>query len=382
MVRDNIKIISNKNILIGSLQHWHSPMISKHFIALELAKLQNNVTFLNIERAITGLFHNRHIKKKFNQIQHKRVKVKTFYTPPGFLRIRTLYQLALNAMHKTIGADYYPDVIFSFDPQFCFLHELFPKALRIYYCVDHVASNRILEKAQNRILLNSDIVIVASKRLYKDFQAKHLNVNYLPHGVNLLEEYESIEWKNRIQHWFQDKKNRPVFGFLGCLGFQIDFPLIDFIARQNPKAMIALIGPQSHEIKKNIKQLPDNVFCPGPVPSIAVKYCLSNFDLGIVPYRNNQFNSRRNPIKIMQYLASGLPVVSTVIGEDFSESKFVYQCKTPHEFNENLIKAYENNRDLILQTARLKTENSWTTKIKRLDEILYGYRNGNGSSSF
>ena len=382
MTRKNIKILSNKNILIGSLQPWHSPMISKHFIALELAELQNDVTFLNIEKIITGLFHNRYIKRtKFNQILHERVNLKTFYALPGFLRMRVLKRFTMKKLRKCLGSDYYPDIIFSFDPQFCFLHELFSNALRIYYCVDHVASNRVLEEAQNRVLINSDIIIVASKRLYEDFQAKNSNVYYLPHGVNLLEEYQSIEWKNRIQRWLQDKKKGPVFGFLGCLNSQIDFDVINYVATRNPKATIVLVGPQSHEVKKLIKQLPANVFCPGSVPSVGIKYCLSNFDVGIVPYKNNHFNSRRNPIKIMQYLASGLPVVSTIVGEDFDESKFVFQCKTPQEFNERLIRVYENNFNLVEQATRWKTENSWSEKIKILDETLYNYRNGNESLS-
>lgn len=377
-----VKCLTHKNILIASLQPWYSPLVSKQFISLELAKIGNWVTFLNIKRILAGAFLNQDInRKKFHRIYPERLRLKTLHVVRGFLRNRALYQLAKSYAKRTLGTSYYPDVIFSFDPQFCLLHELFPKALRIYYCVDHVASDKILEEAQERILAHTDLVVVSSKQLYKDFEGKHPNVNYLPHGVDLLDEYEDKGWKNKIDHWFHDLGHGPVFGFLGYLSSQIDFQLVDFIARENSEATIALVGPQSLETKNIITQLPKNILCTGPIPATCAKYCLSNFDVGMVPYKNNQFNSRRNPIKVMQYIASGLPVVTTGIGEDFNDSRLVHRCITHQEFNDTLIEAYKTDYGsrLSLERIQWKEKNSWLERIKLLDQLVCNYYNHNES---
>ena len=364
--------LSNKNILIASLQPWSSPMLSKHFIALELAKLDNDIVFLGIERILAGLIHNKFMNGfKFNHFKHERIHIKNLQVVPGFLRNSTLLKIAVKILRKTLGSNYYPDIIFAFDPQFYILHEVFSKALKIYYCVDHVASNAVLEEAQVRILSKSDIVIVASQQLYQDFKEKHENVHYVPHGVNLFEEDNDIELKKRIESWFHDKKNKAVFGFLGRINIQIDFKIIDYVARQNPNAIIALIGPKSSEVKDVVAKLPQNVFCPGPVPAIGLKYCLKHFDVGIVPYVMNHYNTRRNPIKIMQYIAGGIPVVTTQIGEDFKQNDFVYQCTNPQEFEKKLVAAYQHNSNMSAkERIRWKKENSWTQRIKSLEEII------------
>ena len=74
-----------------------------------------------------------------------------------------------------------------------------------------------------------------------------------------MDDYDDSELENRIDSWFNDKKKQSVFGFLGH------------------------INSVAPEIKNRLATFPQNVFCPGPISSNGVRYCLSNFDAGIVP---------------------------------------------------------------------------------------------------
>ena len=193
--------------------------------------------------------------------------------------------------------------------------------------------------------------------------------------MSLLEDYEDGTLENKIEKWFVAKKTRPVFGLLGNLSSGIDFDLINYVATKNPNSLIALVGPVSSKTKKIINKLPSNVFCPGPVPAIGVKYCLRNFDVGMVPFLYTHFNSRRNPIKITQYIATGIPVVSTIVGEDIADSRFVYQCGTAQEFSEKLLIAYENNSEAIREERIYWGErNSWRRRIEFLDQIIERFK--------
>lgn len=370
-----MKNISNKNILVASMQPWHSPMISKHFITLELAKLQNNIVFVSLHRIIKDQFNNRYSGHfKYHDIKPDRVKVKKLKVLPGFLQYRLLYRVTKKIIHQTLGHTYYPDIIISFDPQFYILDTIFPNALKIYYCSDHLGNNRVMINAEDKILSVSDLIIAASQRLYDDLRKIHSNVNYIPHGVNLLTEYHDKSLKNKIDNWFKNKKNRPVFGFVGYITSNVDFSLIEYIAKKNPTCMIFLIGMQEPQVKSRIAKLPANVFCPGPVPTIGLKYCFEHFDVGIVPYIWSRYISRSNPIKLLQYIACGLPVVTTEVGEDFKTNKFVSQCTNFEEFNQQLILAYNNNsKELIQQRIQYGKENTWWKRIELLDKRIEGF---------
>ena len=368
---NDLKFLANKNILIARTQSWYSPIISKQFVTLELARQRNRVTYVSLHRIIKDIFYNEKLNKfKFHEIKPDNVKIKTLKVSPGFLRHKILYWITVQNILSTLESKYRPDIIISFSPIFYILHTIFPDTLKIYYCTDHLGNNQVMAEAEKEILDRSDIVVAASKRLYDDLNVKHSNVNYLPHGVNLLEEYQDRCLKNRIDRWFVDKKNRVVFGFVGYISNNIDFSLIDYIARKNPENIIALIGLQEPGVANKLNQLPANVFCPGPVPTIGLKYCLSHFDVGIVPYVRSRYISRTNPVKIMEYIASGLPVVTTEVGEDFTDSSFVIQCTDIEEFNLQMKLAKNNSSDLIYKRIQYGKENTWKKRIKLFDEIL------------
>jgi len=51
----------------------------------------------------------------------------------------------------------------------------------------------------------------------------------------------------------------------------------------------------------------------GPVPAEAVPSYLAAIDIGITPYRDTPFNRASFPLKTLEYLGAGVPVVSTDI---------------------------------------------------------------------
>ena len=52
-------------------------------------------------------------------------------------------------------------------------------------------------------------------------------------------------------------------------------------------------------------------------------YC-RGFDVGLIPFRMNELTLRVNPLKLREYLAAGLPVVSTPLPEVLRYQSFVH----------------------------------------------------------
>jgi len=347
-------------------------LLSKHYLTLELAKLQNNITFVHNQRILKILFPDAKSNAfAFHNLMPDTLTLSQLYLTPRLTRSRLLQSIAMTFIRRTLGSTYYPDLIVSFDPVFHFLHEMYPDAVKIYYCADYLTSKALKANAEQRLLSVSDLVIVSSSRLFDDLRTKHSNVHYIPHGVNPLKEHHNEVLKQEIDQLFSHNKNKPVFGFLGYINHRIDFDLINYIATTNPNCMIALVGMQAPSIAHKVRRLPRNVFYPGPVPTVGIKYCLEHFDVGIVPYTSSKFNLMSHPIKLLQYIGAGLPVVSTKVGEDFEENTFVDNAANYEEFNRKVMLAFENNSDdLIKKRIRYGEKHSWKSRLEDIDRVI------------
>jgi glycosyltransferase involved in cell wall biosynthesis len=106
----------------------------------------------------------------------------------------------------------------------------------------------------------------------------------------------------------------PRIGFFGKLRDRlVDYELLARVARAIPEASIVLIGPAEDSFDA-LAALP-NVHYLGPRPYGDIPAYGCGFDVAVMPWRDNEWIRNANPIKLKEYLALGLPVVST----DFPE---------------------------------------------------------------
>lgn len=105
----------------------------------------------------------------------------------------------------------------------------------------------------------------------------------------------------------------PRLGVVGTLNDRIDWPLLEHLADAWPAASLVLVGPRSRTGGSALDRLAarPNVTETGPVPHDELPAVLASLDAGLVPYTRSAFNLRSTPLKAVEYLAAGLPVVST-----------------------------------------------------------------------
>lgn len=105
---------------------------------------------------------------------------------------------------------------------------------------------------------------------------------------------------------------RPVVGFVGYLGDRVDMDVLVSIAEAGLTLLI--VGEKNpHWEQQRFRELASksNVWHVGPVPSTAVRTYMSAIDIGITPYGGSPFNLASFPLKTLEYLGSGIPVVSS-----------------------------------------------------------------------
>ncbi|MDR8407468.1 glycosyltransferase [Nonomuraea sp. 3-1Str] len=178
-------------------------------------------------------------------------------------------------------------------------HSAFPEA--------DAATIGALERA---LLARADRVVYASRALMADERPLTGDrAHFLDHGVDLGHFTRTAALPPDLA-----AVPGPRIGFFGALDdFVVDFDLLERVAVELPHASLVLIGDATAPMERLTKY--PNVHWLGFRPYERIPEYGSGFDVAIMPWQDNAWIRHANPIKLKEYLALGLPVVST----DFAE---------------------------------------------------------------
>ncbi len=163
---------------------------------------------------------------------------------------------------------------------------------------------------EHELLRESDAVLYVSRSLLAEERPLTGDrAEFLDHGVDLAHFVTRTELPAEIERIPQ-----PRVGFFGGLDdYLVDFDLLERVAAELPDASLVLIGDATRSMERFDKY--PNVHWLGYLPYEQIPAHGSGFDVALMPWLDNTWIRHSNPIKMKEYLALGLPVVST----DFSE---------------------------------------------------------------
>lgn len=159
---------------------------------------------------------------------------------------------------------------------------------------------------EESLLRHSDRVLYVSHELMKHDAAEVGDrAVFLDHGVDSGHFSPDGEVSPDI-----DVIPRPRLGFFGGLDdYVVDLDLLRRTAEENPDASVVLIGDATCPMDE-LTSLP-NVHWLGRRPYETIPSLARGFDVALMPWLDNQWIRFANPVKLKEYLALGLPVVTT-----------------------------------------------------------------------
>jgi teichuronic acid biosynthesis glycosyltransferase TuaH len=166
-------------------------------------------------------------------------------------------------------------------------------------------SARYQSKMELRALSRAGIVVTVSQELARRWTRLGASPVVIPNGcwpINVT--------AHPVQAAVLDMQ-RPVVGLVGQLSERIDMAVLEAVAAAG--LSLLLVGPVDPRWEKDrFRELTGkpNVRYTGEVPAAAVPSYLGAIDVGITPYSDSPFNQASFPLKTLEYLGSGLPVVS------------------------------------------------------------------------
>lgn len=207
-------------------------------------------------------------------------------------------------------ADAHPLVLWIYTPAYAPLDLVgaLGEDLCLYHCTQHHAGRPLAPpstaEVERKLMAAADLVVADGILLYEERVRRHPFVYRIPSGVNPESQADATPaaWSARLA--------RPVIGYMGTVDHRIDPGLLAAAARAHPEWSIAVVGPVVDIDVGELSAL-DNVTLLGPVPISQVPDALAAFDVALMPYADIAMTRYTYPAKLHQYLAAGLPIVST-----------------------------------------------------------------------
>jgi glycosyltransferase involved in cell wall biosynthesis len=193
--------------------------------------------------------------------------------------------------------------------------------VRTYVCYDSfenvqgVATERLRQR-QASLLSRVDRVVVTSRPLQQQLAARGASPVYVPHGCDPL---FLVERSATTPPELVDRQ-RPFGGYLGTLNYRLDADLLHAALKGLGAGSLVLIGAAVRATGPGLDErsrallADERVLAIGHREGDELAQLLAALDVGLVPYTLTEFNRMSYPLKIPQYLAAGLSVVSTTNG--------------------------------------------------------------------
>jgi glycosyltransferase involved in cell wall biosynthesis len=250
-----------------------------------------------------------------------------------------------------------------------------PRSVVVYYCIadfDEVSDiGPRLASSESRIASGADLVFVQSGAFGRRLSALNPRVHEFRFGVNLeLFDPERVGQVGALAHL-----PHPIVGYSGGLHRHVDFGLLVELARATPNGSLVLVGPElAGETEAGALHAERNVHFLGAKPIAELPALVGSFDVGIVPYVRSAYTETVFPTKLYEYLAMGVPAVSTALPEVARLSLPRAALRIAHDTSSFIDLVREAARDggaeARHERARLARDRDWSTIVRRMAELI------------
>jgi glycosyltransferase involved in cell wall biosynthesis len=243
----------------------------------------------------------------------------------------------------------------------------------VYHCVDEYSEFSGTDKPallalERHLIEKSHCVIVCSDRLLESKRKYNENTFLVTHGVDVAHFRKACDPQTVVPEEMKAIK-RPIVGFFGLIADWVDLGLIRFLADARPEWSFVLLGKVTTDTK--IVEGVANVHLLGSKPYQELPAYAKGFDVAILPFAVNELTLNANPLKLREYLAAGLPVVSTAIPEAEKLKGALQVGRTKEEFLEQIDAVIRSGKTGPQMSISLEMENeSWDNKVEELSRIV------------
>ena len=204
-------------------------------------------------------------------------------------------------------------LVWLYTPMMLALTGAAPGAPIVYDCMDELAAFDFappeLRAREADLLKRAEAIFCGGRSLFETRKHLGARVHLFASGV----EFEHFaRARSLAPHPLLRNLPHPICGYIGVVDERIDIALLETLAAR--ACSVALIGPI---VKIDPVILPQrtNVHYTGQVDYADLPALLAGLDVALMPFARNAATANISPTKTPEYLAAGVPVVSTRIAD-------------------------------------------------------------------
>lgn len=237
----------------------------------------------------------------------------------------------------------------------------------VYFCLDDYAelpqvSAELVDEHERAMLRKVDAMVATARILLEKKPPASGRAVHLPQGVN----YEHFATPRPLPAELAALP-RPIIGFAGTLHSCCDLELIRALSARLPEASLVFVG--MHLIDPAPVRLP-NVHLLGARPYAELPAYVQGFDVGLIPYVINDWTRAVDSLKLLEYLAAGVPVVTTAIPEARKYADEVRVAETSDAFLAAVAAALAEPSARRGTRQALAAHHTWAQRADSLLELV------------
>jgi len=248
-----------------------------------------------------------------------------------------------------------------------------PVSRWVYYCVDDLSEwpgldKSVLERMERELLDKVDAVVAVSENLSKRLHSLGRESTLLTHGVDM------ELWSRPVNPSVSilSRLEAPYLVFWGVVDQRLDFECIQCLSRMLTAGSIILAGPENNPDPRLHKLA--NVHLTGPIDYEQLPGLAAAASVLIMPYRDSAVTRAMQPLKLMEYLSTGKPVVCADLP---AVQPWRGACHT-YESTEEFAAVAISNLDATIPVAQALCRaqlqgHSWATKAEEFERVLLGH---------
>ncbi|WP_462264751.1 glycosyltransferase family 1 protein [Mucilaginibacter sp.] len=263
--------------------------------------------------------------------------------------------------------------------------EKYTPGLTVFDCMDELSAFKFapaeLKELERKLLAKADIVFTGGHSLYEAKKHQHENIHPFPSSID--KAHFSVARKPVAQPQDQAAVTGIKLGFYGVIDERFDISLIKAIAEAHPEWHLMLLGPVVKVDPATLPQLANIHYLGGKNYQDLPAY-LSGWDVALIPFLLNESTRFISPTKTPEYLAGGVPVVSTPIRDvvhPYGVEKLVHIGRTHTEFIVCIEKALaqKGNKEWLKKADAFLKNNSWDNTYQQMQSLMQATRRNHDS---
>lgn len=257
------------------------------------------------------------------------------------------------------------DLVIVDEPRYAGLHKRLEPGVLLYRATDlmsEIIGDPRIGEMEAVMCREADGLVATSRPVLDELQA------HAPRKPSLL-----LENGVQFDHFARPAPVPEEYGtipepravYVGAMGARFDAEAVHHLAKADAEIQVVLIGPTTDRERDQLGNM-ETVHLLGPRAYEDLPGYLQHADVGLIPMSDHPSNQGRSPMKLYEYAAAGLPVLSRGLDEiKRRDEPFCYFYDSPAEMTEAAQEMTRSSpdREAIREAARPQ---SWTKKVSEL----------------